>query len=82
MNKQLKSKSDRFIKENDWSKYLNDQALTERERFDMVQIKAKQLEEKAKLDEQLAQMDEADPEVIEQVLAVNDLYIESIKAKL
>ena len=47
----------------DWERYIKDDNLTDRERFDMVQMKAKQIEEMAKLDERLATMD--DPLAIE-----------------
>lgn len=35
----------------DWKKYLRDEGISDRERFDLVHLRAKQLEEKARIDE-------------------------------
>ena len=61
---------------------MKNQALTNRERYDMIEMKSKQFEQKARLDEKLLKLEDTDQEVIEKILAVNDYYIESIKAKL
>lgn len=48
----------------------------------MVRMRAHQLEEKAKLDEQLVDIDSNDPSSVQKAIDVNDMYIESIQAKL
>ena len=70
------------IENHNWQKYYNNEALTERERFDMVHMKAKQIEDKAKLEEKLLCLDDNNTIAIKKASEVNDLYIESIHAKL
>jgi hypothetical protein len=66
----------------DWKIYVQDELLTGREKFEMVKMKAKHLEENAKLDEKLLMIDTDDSVQVEKAIEVNDLYIKSIQAKL
>eukprot|EP00347_Sterkiella_histriomuscorum_P021103 403335242 len=66
----------------DINQYLDDNNISDRERFDLVKLRAQQIEEKARLDEQLLIIDDNDPKSVQKALEVNDLYIQSIQAKL
>ena len=54
--------------------------MTERDKREMLKIKIKQIEEKAKLDEQLDGVNDLGS--IEKMMAAGDLYAESLKMKL
>ena len=66
-----------------WEKYLNDQNMSEYERLDAVRREAEIMEEKARMDEMLIRNGrQEDSENVEKTIAVNDMYIEAITAKL
>ncbi|CDW85561.1 UNKNOWN [Stylonychia lemnae] len=67
--------------EQDIGRYMNDQKMSDRDRFDLVQLKAKQYEDKAKLDEQLLMLDDNDPKAVQKAIEqgqcneISDLYL-------
>jgi hypothetical protein len=65
-------------------KYLNDPRLNEYERLDAVKRHAEQMEQKARMDEVLIRnlKGEGGRDDVEKTIAVNDMYIEAITAKL
>lgn len=68
-----------------WEKYMKDQTMNEYQRLEEIRLKAQLMEEKAKMDEALIRSTtkggNADLNV-EKSIAVNDLYLEAIQAKL
>jgi hypothetical protein len=72
------------ITEKQFDKYFNDPKLNDYERVEMVKRKAEMMEERARKEEKLikfGQGGEGRAEV-EKTIAVNDMYIEAITAKL
>jgi len=75
------NKGDRIV-----DKYLNDPTLSEVEKLEIVRKRAEAFEEKALRDEKLMKstnMESVDGKAaIQKTIAVNDMYIEAIQAKL
>ena len=65
----------------EWEKELKDNALAHADKVELIKGKAKQLEESARRREQLARLQQSEMTMSEQN-EINDIYIESIKAKL
>lgn len=67
-------------------KYLKDPSMSDVEKLEMVKKRAEAMEEKALRDEKLVKttgVESKDGRVaIEKTIAVNDMYIEAIQAKL
>ena len=65
---------------------LKDKNLNEYERMEAVKRRANQMEEKARMQEQLINIEKAGDmsyqESVEKTIAVNDMYIDAIQAKL
>ena len=72
----------RLTKDYNWRDYVDDGDLNVKEKFDLIRMRAQQYEEKARMEEELEKADAQNPEVIEKLLKANELYIESINAKL
>eukprot|EP00347_Sterkiella_histriomuscorum_P020948 403335841 len=67
-------------KTNDWKKELDKMQLHGKEKYDMFLGKAKDFEEKAKRKQQIIGTTKG--ATIEDIIELNDMYVESIKAKL
>ena len=68
-----------------WEKYMKDQTMNEYQRLEHIKMKAQLLEERAKQDEKVirnARRDGDNAENVEKSIAVNDLYLGAIQAKL
>ena len=66
-------------------KYLNDPTLNDYQKLDIIKRKAEIMERKAKMDEQLIKVGKGSVEGkddVDKTIAVNDMYIEAITAKL
>jgi hypothetical protein len=63
-------------------KYLNDPNLSEYERLEAVKRQAEQMEQKAKMEEDLIRIGGSNGGQVEKTIAVNDMYIDAITAKL
>jgi hypothetical protein len=62
---------------------MNNPQLTDVEKYNIVKIKTDQIEKKANLEEQMLNvMGQNTGRNVEKTIEVNDMYIESIKAKL
>ncbi len=56
--------------------------MNEYEKLDAVRRRAEIMEEKARMDEMLIRNDKGHSETVDKTIAVNDMYIEAITAKL
>ena len=68
-----------------WDKYMKDQTLSEYQRLDEIRKRAQLMEEKAKMNEKLVRntvRDANQTQNVEKAIAVNDMYLEAIQAKL
>ena len=65
---------------NDWKKDLDKMELHGKEKYDMFIGKAKDFEEKAKRKQEIIGATKG--ATIEDIIELNDMYVESIKAKL
>eukprot|EP00347_Sterkiella_histriomuscorum_P010028 403338967 len=67
----------------DIEKVMSNSQLTDMEKYNMVKIKTDQLEKKANLEEQMMNvLGQNTNRNVDRTIEVNDMYIESIKAKL
>ena len=64
----------------DWKKDIEKMELQGREKYDVILDKAKEFEEKAKRKQQIIGVSKG--ATIEDIIELNDMYVESIKAKL
>ncbi len=69
-----------------WDKYMKDQTMSEIDRLEEIRKRAQQMEERARMDEKLIRnnaRNTRDPALnVEKTIAVNDMYLEAIQAKL
>lgn len=65
---------------NDWKRDLDKMDLHGKEKYDMFIGKAKDFEEKAKRKQEIIGVTKG--ATIEDIIELNDMYVESIKAKL
>jgi len=66
-------------------RYLNDPSLNDYERIEAVKRRAEMMEEKARMEEKMIRLNGGDGATsanVEKTIAVNDIYIEAISAKL
>jgi len=61
---------------------LQDPTLSDADRFNLVKLKTEAIEKKAQHEEKLLQARGDDEANVDRTIEVNDMYIESIKAKL
>jgi len=71
----------RAVPDSVWEKYMSDKGMTEFEKVEAVKKRAEMMEERARMDEELIRYTEGDRNV-DKAMAVNDMYIEAITAKL
>ena len=81
------SQSNRPVADAGLRKLLNDQNISETDRIEAVRLRTEQIEKKAKMEEQKLRLikpgeNGSEFDSIEQNIAVNDIYIDSIQAKL
>ena len=65
---------------NDWERHLQDQKLSEKEKYEMIKEKAKAIEEDAKRREKILAVRSQNS--VDDTIEVNDMLIDAIKAKL
>ncbi len=65
------------------NKYLHDPSLNDIQKMEAIKIKAEMLEQRARMDERLLRVEAGNGRMeVEKTMAVNDMYIEAITAKL
>lgn len=67
-----------------WDKYATDSTMHEYKRLEEIRLKASLMEERARMDEKLIRNNGRgnNSGVVERSIAVNDMYLEAIQAKL
>ena len=82
--RELEGYRPKIIDDKIWDKYLKDQTLSEYEKVEQLRKRAMMVEQRAQMDEKLARVIEGDKiaRSVEKTIAVNDMYLEAIQAKL
>lgn len=68
-----------------WEKYMKDDNITDYEKLEEIKRRAAWMEERAEMDEKLLRNNMRDGDhfdSVEKTIAVNDMYLEAIQAKL
>ena len=85
VKRELEGYRPKIIDEKVWDKYLKDQTLSEYQRLEEIRKRTQQVEERARMDEKLVRNISKDQNItktVEKTIAVNDMYLEAIQAKL
>lgn len=72
----------KMIDDREWDKFLKDDTLNEYQRLEQIKMKARMMEQRAEMNEKLMRHNGLDSQDVEKTIAVNDLYLEAIQAKL
>lgn len=75
----------KLIDDRVWEKYMKDENITDYEKLEEIKRRAQWMEQRAEMDEKLLRNNVRDGDhfdSVEKTIAVNDMYLEAIQAKL
>lgn len=71
-----------MIDDKTWDKFLQDESMNDFQRLEQIKIRARQMEQRAEMDEKLMRNNMGAEQDVEKTIAVNDMYLEAIQTKL
>jgi len=72
----------KMIDDKTWERFLHDEGMSDFQRLEQIKMRARQMEQRAEMDEKLLRNSGAVQQDVEKTIALNDMYLEAIQTKL